>query len=796
MKGVRALRFACLAAALVMCGPALAADEGWITDGTVASSSAQPVVLHFRRAFDVKQIPKTMPVTVTADNRFVLFVNGVRAASGPSAGTLAHWRTEAVDLAPYLHGGSNVIAAVVWDFVRTSPQAATGGPLPAASALPPQVAPIAQQSAGLGFRLTGGSLSTAMPGWRVKRDEGHSAINGRAQVPRGLYYVASAPEVIDAAKADWDWAGPAETGTGWHDAVPAAGARHLIADPLPQQSFSPAPPGAVVRSDLAGAEVFPVRAVTVPANSHVHILLRRDAMISGYPELDVSGGGGTTIKLTYAEALYDADNKKADRDAVGDRRALGIFDTFIADGARRTFTPLWWRTWRYTELDIQTSAAPLTLEALRVYETGYPFKQVGHFASSDPVLNRIWNVGWRTAQIDAHETYMDSAYWEQLQYTGDTRLQMLISYGVSGDPRLAAQAIDAFAQSDAEGGLEQGAYPSRSDNVIATFSLAWVGMLSDWSMEQPDKSVIVRNLPRMRTVLKWFEPWRTASDLLSRNPQWNFIDWVGKNDREVFPSYGKDGGSCLTTVLWLGALRQGAALETAYGDKQQAAADTANADAARAAIRAHCWDAGRGLFADNSDFSMFSQHMNALAVLYDVATREEAPAILDRITVPGHGIDAPDGMATTTYYFSWYLVRAFEHAGLASRYPGLLKNWRDLLELHFTTWPEKRGDTRSDTHAWSAHPTADLLGVIAGIRPAAPGYARLRVAPVLGDLTALDATAATPKGAVSVRYQIAGGKLIADITRPDALPGDFVWNGEHHALKAVHSHFVLPKASP
>jgi len=34
---------------------------------------------------------------------------------------------------------------------------------------------------------------------------------------------------------------------------------------------------------------------------------------------------------------------------------------------------------------------------------------------------------------------------------------------------LAVQAIDAFAESNAEGGLQQGAYPSRSDNVIATF---------------------------------------------------------------------------------------------------------------------------------------------------------------------------------------------------------------------------------------------------------------------------------------------------------------------------------------
>lgn len=781
-------------AAMLLGVPALAApaSDGWITYPDAQSISG-PVVLHFRRVLDLAKLPKTLPVTVTADNRFILYVNGQRVAAGPSVGAIAHWRTEAVDLAPFLHAGRNVVAAVVWDYVRAPAGAANG--LPAASALPPQVAPIHQQSVALGFRMTGGALATAKPGWRVKIDEGHTATNGRVQVPRGRYYVASAPEVIDAAKADWNWAGPVEQGA-WVDAVPTpqAATRHLVADKLPQQSFSPIDAGSVVRSDLAEAQAFPAQAVTIAANTTAHILLRGDAVISGYPELTVSSGAGASIKLTYTEALYDADNKKADRDLVEDRRALGIFDTFIADGARRSFMPLWWRTWRYAELEIKTGASPLTLEGLKIYETGYPFSKVAHFTSSDPALNKVWDVGWRTAQVDAHETYMDSAYWEQLQYTGDTRLQMLISYAVGGDPRLAEQAIDAFAESDAEGGLQQGAYPSRSDNVIATFSLAWVGMLQDWSQQQPDKAVIIRNLPRMRTVLKWFEPWLRPNGLLGKNPQWNFIDWVrSKNDRELFPSYGADGGSCLTTVLWLGALRQGAALEAAYGDKAQAAADTTRADTARDAIRAHCWDKAKGLFADNTDFTLYSQHMNLLAVLYDVAPPDQQQAILGRVTVPGHGIDAPDGMFTTTYYFAWYLVQAFEHVGLADRYPALLKTWHDLLDLHYTTWPESRGETRSDTHAWSAHPTADLLGIVAGIQPDAPGYARLRVAPVLGDLTTLDAAAATPKGAVSVRYVIRGDTLTAEIDRPAALPGDFVWKGKHYPLTETHSRFTLPR---
>jgi alpha-L-rhamnosidase len=611
----------------------------------------------------------------------------------------------------------------------------------------------------------------------VKLDPGHWGTSGHEQIP-WQYYVASTPESIDAHRADWDFAGDRETGAHWRDAAPApeAAARTLVMDKLPPQTYDTVKPGRVVRGNFLD---FPGREVTVPAHSTVKLLIRQDAMISAHPEIEVAGGAGAEIQLHYAEALYDDQRHKADRDAVEDRQVLGFHDTFIADGAARTFAPLWWRTFRFVEIVATTQDEPLTLKDFRLHETGYPFQQVARFDSSDPELNRIWEIGWRTARVDAHETYMDSSYWEQLQYTGDTRLEMLISYAVSGDARLAEQAIDAFAESDADGGLVEGRYPTREPNVIATFSFAWVGMLSDWARYQPDTRVIVRHLPRMRRVLAWFNQWLNQDEgLLTKNPQWNFIDWAGQkwDDRDTFPSWGKQhGGSCLMTAMWLGALRQGAALEQAYGDKANAQRDAALAETLRTAIRQHCWNAERGLYADDPDLTVFSQHMNVFAALYDIATPQESRGILERITVPGHGIDAPPGMYTSTYYFAWYLVRAFEHAGLADRYLELLQTWRELLKLNFTTWPESRGETRSDSHAWSAHPTADLLGIVAGIQPAASGYGRVRIEPHLGNLTRLDATTVTPYGPVKVHYEFAGGKLLAEIERPAKMVGDFVW---------------------
>jgi hypothetical protein len=805
---IKRLAEALLATTLFLAPGAMAQQsggaDGWISHPD-APAANNPVVLHFRRTVELTGKPARYPVRVTADNRFILYVNGRRVVAGPSTGDVRHWREAAVDLAPYLVRGRNVIAAVVWNGVKplklppnATPQQQRNAE---GAALFTQTAPAFQQSVATGFRVIGAGAAAAIssdrPGWRVSRDAGHSFENGWRQIIKGgWYYVAGQPETIDAAKSDFDWAGASERGANWRNAVaaPASAQRTLVADRLPPQSYVATAPGTVVRSDLPAAMGFPNHAVTIPANSKVRLLIQRDVLVTAYPQIDVSGGAGAKIAVTWSEALYDANRKKGDRALVGDRNPFGIHDTFLPDGNARTFQSLWWRTWRFAEIAVETKDQPLVLQGMRAFETGYPFRQVGRFAANDATLAPIFDIGWRTARVDAHETYMDTAYWEQLQYVGDTRLQALISYAVSGDPRLAEQAIDTYAASDVENGLIDGAYPQRTPNVIAPFSLMWVGMLDDWRMQQPDSAVLRRNLIRMRRVLDWFKPWQQADGLLGKNPQWNFIDWVGQpsTDRTQFPSYSKNGESCLMSVSWLGALQQGARIERAVGDAAHAADDAAIADRVKAAIRARCWVAGRGLFADNPDGQVFSQHMNALAILYDVATPAESTAILDRIVAPGKGIDAPAGMFTTSYYFAWYLAQAFVHAGQGDRYQALLDTWRDLLKLHYTTWPEERGDTRSDSHAWSAHPTADLLGIVAGIGPGAPGYASVRVAPALGKLQRVDAAAATPAGPVTVRYRVAGGQLSATITRPTALPGVFEWAGRRYPLTRTTTQLRVP----
>jgi hypothetical protein len=60
-------------------------------------------------------------------------------------------------------------------------------------------------------------------------------------------------------------------------------------------------------------------------------------------------------------------------------------------------------------------------------------------------------------------------------------------------------------------------------------------------------------------------------------------------------------------------------------------------------------------------------------------------------------------------FFAYYLFEACRQNGLEDYLAKRLAPWWDLLAKGFTTTPENFGDTRSDAHAWGAHPVLIAL---------------------------------------------------------------------------------------
>lgn len=758
----------------------------WIAEPSAAGDRFG--VYLFRKTFELSTRPASFPVHVTADNRYRLFVNGVPVARGPARGDPMHWRYDTLDLAPHLRPGRNVLAAEVWNAAQSKPWA--------------------QMSVRTGFVLQGDSPAEAVANtddsWLVSRDNGITP-EPIDRAALHTFIVSGDGDRVDGRSHPWGWEEPAFDDHAWGHAGKVARAAPygvgsdlewwLVADPLPQMEESPQRLMRVRRGEGASA---PDRflagdaPVVIAPHRRAALLLDQTFETNAYPAVTVSGGRGATIRLTYAEALVDAQGQKGNRDDIDGRRCLGRSDVFLPDGgAHRTFGTLWFRTYRYIQVDVTTADDPLTLEDISGAFTGYPFQQRGRFTSDDPGLAAIWDAGWRTARLCAHETYFDCPYYEQLQYVGDTRIQALISLYVAGDDRLARNAIDLFDRSRIAEGLTQSRYPSASPQVINTFSLFWIEMIHDYWMHRNDTAFVASKLSGVRDALGWFERQIDArTGMLGPLPYWTFVDWTDQwpwTEAAYLggePPGSHEGGSAIVSLQLAITLEHAAEMFAAGGDTAQANHCRTLAARLNQATLERCWDPQRRLVADSPVKAEFSQHANLLAVLSGAIQGDAARELMTRVAS-----DAT--LVQCTYYYRFYLTRALKKAGLGDSYVSTLAPWRDMLARGLTTFAEKPDPTRSDCHAWSASPCYDLLATVCGIEPASPGFRTVRIEPHLGPLQKASGTVPLAEGEITVRYVRRDTHLEADVALPAGHTGEFTWRGHTVPLKSGEQHLSL-----
>jgi len=724
-------------------------------------------VYHFRKKFTLSHPPETFWVHVTADNRYRLFVNGTPVCAGPARGDLFNWFYESIDIAPYLKAGENTLAAQVWNMG--------------------DLAPVGQISNQTGFLLQGDTreekIADTDPSWKVVQNRAYQpcALDNMERLK--AYMVVGPGDAVDGKLYPWNWEKAGFDDQLWKNAK-------VICKPQPvgygtdnlwtlaprsiplleekKQFFS------AVRKDgglkiaqdfLKGKET-----LAIPANRKVSILLDQSCHTVAYPELVLSKGKGAEVKMTYAEALFDSAGNKGNRNETEGKKIKGNYDVFVTDGGEnRTFRPLWIRAYRYVQLDITTQDRPLIIEGLSGVQTGYPLQLKATFSSSDPSLVDIWKVGWRTAKNCAGEAYYDTPYYEQLQYTGDSRIQALISLYTTGDDRLMRKSILDFYHSRTPEGLTQGRYPSNRLQIIPTFSLFWVSMVHDYWMHKRDEEFVKQFLPAIHEVMTWYgNRIDQRMKMLGPLTWWNFIDWDNFNDWGTAPG-AETGNSAIISLQYAYTLRQAADLFAHF--EQEDMADRYRELAKKVCNHTYlrCFDEDKQLMADTPDKTTYSQHAGIWAILSDAVNAKEAKDMMKKML-------ADKSIGQVTFFYRFYLTQAMKKAGMGDHYYEELTPWREMLKMGLTTFAEKPEPTRSDCHAWSASPNYDFLATICGIMPDAPGFRKVLIRPAMGSLDEVRCTMPHPSGEIVVWFKKKPNDVLSvDITLPLPLSGELIW---------------------
>lgn len=747
----------------------------------------------FRRVLTLDAVPQRVPARLTADSRYVLFVNGTEVGRGPVRSQPRRLQHDTYDLAPYLRPGENVIAVLVTYYGHANSfwqPAVTYGSLGTDALLVFEA------------RL-GDAVLVSDAQWRAARSDAWTTFpaSGIDGIP---------VEAFDARRLPEGWTGPDVDDSAWTPAT-VVGVSHmggLGTSRPPTDPYGALLPRAI--GALGGETVDagdPVDDVTRPAPAwsadhpadHALQLLELDAsgsgdagsgdagsggpvrmltydvgrIVAGLVELDLTAPAGTVVDLFYREVRHEPG-------AASPIPAPRTAARYVARGHDDAFRAQEVNGLRFVHVVIHGSddvhPDEVRIDALRVREYHYPWTPGASFECSDDELNALYRAGIRTVALNSFDAFTDCPTREQRAWVGDSVVHQAVHLTTNLDWRLARSYValgnsprpDGILPMSVVGEVEEG-----GSVTIPDWALHWVHAVHALYRYVGDVEEVRTALPTVERVLRWYLPYVDGRGTISDVVEWNLVDWSS-----VF-TYGR---SSILTALWARGLREFAELSRWVGNEGSAAWADGLWEAARDGFE-DFWDEDRGTYVDHwldgRQRPATSQHAGAAAIVSGLAPRERWDRILDRITDPErvvlrtwnggvdggfdlqkiieHGQGSPRVDWDTTEqvvraqpFFSYVVHDALVAAGRAAHLVDLVRDWSVFLVDGYDTFGEC-WTWGTPVHGWSSTPTRDLVTGVLGVTPGEPGFASVRLAPALGGLEWARGDVPTPHGLVTVR---------------------------------------------
>ncbi|KAL3452725.1 Six-hairpin glycosidase [Aspergillus insuetus] len=769
----------------------------WHPSFTEESSDTAGLFVHFRRTLVINdEIPASLRVYITADTKYKLYVNCQLVRFGPVKGDRALWFNDQVDLAPYLVCGVNHISIHVLRFFYATTYASSFPRLPSGGV---RIVPVDANDAWAIQVQSSRRWETAIDPTTVLRiDEPEDDFLN--------IYEASVPISSD----QWRWE-PArvlefQSSTGlsppWKLSdrmIPymerssiTLKALHNIASCITQEAWEEQ----LISPNASSSSLH------LPAHSTHSVDLECPIHVTAFLSLHFTRPptSGSRVALTYAESYEEEPTLVPYLRRKGNRLDTtksihGPQDIFELQGSEgvqhlgcykdeeteEVISPFHFRTCRFIRMQIQVGSSDLFFKGVRIEAVNYPLS-VSASLRVEPhghEAERLWKTSIRTLANCMHDCYEDCPFYEQLQYAMDTRSSILFTYYVSGDDRLARQAIMQLGNSFQPGlGLTSSRAPTHQPQVIPHFSLFWICMLYDHMKFFADKVFLRPWIPIADAVLAYFadkvDPNLGLVITADEPGVWHFHDWTHEwRPYGIPPTIARTGVSTYTNCLYAYTLQLASHLQR-YCLGRDAIAEEyieRSRDIANA-IQKHCFDGE--FFTDSlamgSDPALDrSQHGQVWAVLCGAAEDGETSRNLLRrsldpsITPSGRG-----RLIQASIAMSFYSLRALSKVGgtiYDELFHAFWKPWHAQLALGLNTWEEDGVSQRSDCHAWGAAPLYEFMAEVVGLRPVEPGWRAIEFQPRITLYRVLEAT-------VPFRMGSDGHMCLADVSWSTADSGD------------------------
>jgi len=563
-------------------------------------------------------------------------------------------------------------------------------------------------------------------------------------------------EIHDARLEQPGWALPGASDAGWRTAV-TVGAPAIAVEP--QRC-----PPIRVRQTLA--------AQTVHRIGPGHFVVDFGQNFAGVARLSVEAAAGTRIELRFSELLHD--DGTVDQANLRTARAR---DIYIAAGrGRETWVPRFtYHGFRYVEITgVPDDQTAWHVEGLM---TTQDLAMTGELRCGDPVIAKFWRNSVWSQQANFQGLPTDCPQRdERLGWMGDAEV-----FWPAAAWNMDVAAYTARVMEDVRHGQSaKGAFPDCIPPFVPTLKLSSPGWAdagivlphTAW-MQYGDTGVIHANWAAMEAYMHWIAA-ANPDHLWQKNHGADYGDWLSVDAPTSNPGAPTTPKALVATAFWAEDARMMAAMATAIGDQPAAARYrdlfAAIADAFRRAYVGADGAVGNG-----------SQTGYVLAIRFGLLSgdhRQQAgQALAADITRRGNHLST--GFLGTPHILDALAMSGQEAMAITLLLQRSAPSWGYMVGHGATSmWERWDSDTsdpgmNSRNHYAFGAIGAFLFRRVAGIEPVAPGFAGLRIAPIMDPrLGSGGATYRSMRGTIRTDWTARDGRFRLDVELPDGVSAD------------------------
>ena len=540
-----------------------------------------------------------------------------------------------------------------------------------------------------------------------------------------------------------------------------------------------------------------------PQDKIAHFVLDFGEEQVGKYAFEVNAPKGTVIEMHGFEMITDNGIKHMPKPATL---------RYICKEGQQSYIARRLRGFRYLSVYVYGQTSDVTLKDVHVIETRYPMSGAD-FTCSDEMINRVYRMCIRTAEVCSLDLYVDCPGYEQNAWTGDGRVTATVNLLNFGAFEFDKQYLKLIAQSISDGlwlnyrtrnpryinkmYLPCACFPTYPEGCIPVWSFMWLLQVYDHYKFTGDLEFLAELFGAVKETLARCEKMTNSRGLFDMQGAWNLLEWAN-NDLDF---YGEVTGN---NVMLSHCYRRAAEMAGILGELALSVYYNERATAYRDAVNTYCWDAEKKAYVDTVRdpyaYEKYCEYMdmrkmpklsyeeylskerigvqsNTLALIYGcVPQGRRADALrwlednmesgvyvsgtpANRTTGVPSEEEAPDGYvhigSPFFLYFALKTLYKFGREDLAILTQR--RDWANLLESDLTTCIEtfKSGKdwTRSVAHAWSASPAIFLMTEVLGIQPVKAGYTEFTVTPKTSGLDFAKGSVATPYGRIYVEWK-------------------------------------------